>query len=125
MTSSLHRLDLGTRQTCASWCLCLSQWTGRVVVACISQQETFPHLSRCRSIGYYDQAYKLMSDLKTLIDAHDAAVGRDYEARLSAQHEARQHLDDLLQRQARAKSLEPRGEQDGSEVSQNESSKRD
>lgn len=74
-----------------------------------------------RSIGYYDQAYKLMSDLKTLIDAHESAVGRDYEARLSAQHEARQQLDELLRRQAQAE----QEDKDGSEVSQNESTKRD
>lgn len=68
-----------------------------------------------RSIGYYDQAVKLMSDLKTLIDAHESAVGRDYEARLSAQQEARRVLDKLLLRQ----------EGEGSEVQPNESSKRD
>jgi hypothetical protein len=56
-----------------------------------------------------------MSDLKTLIDAHESAVGRDYEARLSAQQEARQALDKLLLRQ----------EGEGSEVQPNESSKRD
>lgn len=73
----------------------------------------------CRSIGYYDQAYKLMSDLKTMIDAHESAVGRDYEARLTAQHQARQQLDNLLllqQDQERDK---------GTEVQPNESTKRD
>ena len=72
-----------------------------------------------RTIGYYDQAYKLMSDLKALIDAHESAVGRDYEARLTAQHEARQQLDDLLLRHQADE------EEKGSEVQQNESSKRD
>lgn len=73
----------------------------------------------CRSIGYYDQAYKLMSDLKAMIDAHESAVGREYEARLSAQQEARQQLDELLKRQQQQEADE------GSGVQQNESSKRD
>jgi hypothetical protein len=50
----------------------------------------------CRSIGYYEQAHKLMADLKNLIDAHESAVGPDYEARLSAQHQARKRLDELF-----------------------------
>lgn len=70
----------------------------------------------CRSIGYYDQAYKLMSDLKTMIDAHESAVGRDYEARLSAQQDAREKLDNLLMRQQ---------QREEGEVQQNESTKRD
>uniref|UniRef100_A0A383VQ72 BFN domain-containing protein n=1 Tax=Tetradesmus obliquus TaxID=3088 RepID=A0A383VQ72_TETOB len=52
-----------------------------------------------RSIGYFDQADKLMADLSRLIEAHESAVGREYEARLSAQHAARAALDELLRRQ--------------------------
>ncbi|KAF8067229.1 hypothetical protein HT031_002276 [Scenedesmus sp. PABB004] len=55
-----------------------------------------------RSIGYYDQAHKLMGDLRRLIDAHESAVGRDYEARLTAQHAARERLDQLLRHQGPA-----------------------
>lgn len=72
-----------------------------------------------RSIGYYDQAHKLMIDLKTLIEAHESAVGQDYEARLSAQQEARAQLDALLRRQQQQE------EGEGSGVQQNESTKRD
>lgn len=76
-----------------------------------------PYCCICRSIGYYDQAFKLMSDLKQLIDAHESAVGADYEARLSAQQEARHQLDQLLQRQ--------QADEGAPEVQQNESTKRD
>jgi hypothetical protein len=40
-----------------------------------------------------------MADLSRLIEAHESAVGREYEARLSAQHAARAALDELLRRQ--------------------------
>lgn len=40
-----------------------------------------------------------MADLRRLIEAHESAVGREYEARLSAQHAARAALDELLRRQ--------------------------
>eukprot|EP00882_Tetradesmus_deserticola_P008054 GHRQ01008483.1.p1 GENE.GHRQ01008483.1~~GHRQ01008483.1.p1 ORF type:complete len:413 (+),score=146.77 GHRQ01008483.1:221-1459(+) len=52
-----------------------------------------------RSIGYSEQADKLMAELGRLIEAHESAVGREYEARLSAQHAARAALDELLRRQ--------------------------
>lgn len=71
------------------------------------------------SIGYYDQAHKLMSDLRMLIEAHESAVGQDYEARLSAQQEARAQLDALLRRQQQQE------EGEGSGVQPNESTKRD
>lgn len=72
-----------------------------------------------RSIGYYDQAHKLFADLKGLIDAHESAIGRDYEARLAAQHQARAALDELVRRQEQQQGNYSHGE--GSEV--NESGK--
>jgi hypothetical protein len=90
-----------------------------------------------RSIGYYDQADKLMADLSRLIEAHESAVGREYEARLSAQHAARAALDELLRRQDTQDVASPNGNgaaqlgqsqhpPHGEEVQQqNESTKRD
>ncbi len=51
------------------------------------QPHTSPSPQPPSSIGYYDQAHKLMADLRRLIEAHESAVGRDYEARLHAQHQ--------------------------------------
>jgi hypothetical protein len=75
-------------------------------------------LSPCRSIGYYDQADKLMADLSRLIEAHESAVGREYEARLSAQHAARAALDELLRRQDTQDVASPNSNGNGSGAAQ-------
>jgi hypothetical protein len=71
-----------------------------------------------RSIGYYDQADKLMADLSRLIEAHESAVGREYEARLSAQHAARAALDELLRRQDTQDVASPNGNGNGNGAAQ-------
>lgn len=59
----------------------------------------------------------MFADLKGLIDAHESAIGRDYEARLAAQHQARAALDDLVRRQEQQQgNYPPHGE--GSEVNE-------
>lgn len=63
-----------------------------------------------------------MDDLTRLIEAHESAVGRDYEARLNAQRAARAALDQLLRRQDAELGQQP---PHGEEVQSNESSKRD
>jgi hypothetical protein len=89
-----------------------------------------PRTRARRSIGYYDQAMRLMGELRGLIENHERAMGKEYEARLSAQHQARQHLEGVLRlQQQEAQPGQPgpgqQGQGEGSEVQQNESSKRD
>jgi hypothetical protein len=56
-----------------------------------------------------------MADLSRLIEAHESAVGREYEARLSAQHAARAALDELLRRQDTQQDVsQPNGNGNGS-----------
>lgn len=91
-----------------------------------------------RTIGYVDQAIKLYGELQAMIEGHEQAMQFDYQARLAAQQEARQRLDNLVQSYPPHPDQGPdqpppglqqqqqRSEQgDSSGLQQNESSKRD
>eukprot|EP00879_Flechtneria_rotunda_P002433 GHRR01002630.1.p1 GENE.GHRR01002630.1~~GHRR01002630.1.p1 ORF type:complete len:144 (+),score=73.72 GHRR01002630.1:50-433(+) len=78
-----------------------------------------------RSIGYLDEAQKLMTDLEGMIKAHEAAMGREYEARqLQQQQQPRLSFDDIMRRQHQAEEQQQQpAQEEGSGVQQNEGNK--